>query len=66
MNRFKRILCVAGPAASGNSALKRAVALARNNHAELSLVDVVPRVTAGIGMPAGGPASAALQAAWVK
>jgi nucleotide-binding universal stress UspA family protein len=43
-------------------AVGRAVALAEHNQARLTLVDVVPRVTAGIGMPEGGPISGDLQA----
>ncbi len=62
MKRFKRILCFAEPDQSCKQALERAVALAENNQASLTVVDVVTRITAGIGMPDGGPISADLQA----
>jgi len=65
MKRFRNILCVVAPEAGGKSALKRAVTLAENNQAELMVVNVTERVTAGIGMPEGGPVSADLQAAIV-
>ena len=65
MKRFKNILCVVAPGKAAGPALERAVTLAENNQASLTVVDVVERVTAGIGMPAGGPISAELQAALV-
>jgi len=43
-------------------ALERAVSLAKNNQASLTVVDVVPHVTRGAGMFAGGPVLAELQA----
>jgi len=66
MKRFKDILCVLETQGVSESALERAVTLAENNQASLTVVDVVPRVTAGIGMPEGGPISADLQAAMVN
>jgi nucleotide-binding universal stress UspA family protein len=63
MKWFKNILCVIDAGKQCASLLKRAVALAESNQTNLTLVDVVPRVTAGIGMPEGGPISAHLQAA---
>ncbi|HSH29792.1 MAG TPA: universal stress protein, partial [Thiohalobacter sp.] len=45
------------------TAVERAVALAENNQATLTVIDVVDRETVGIGMPDGGPFSAELQAA---
>ena len=48
------------------SALERAVTLAENNQANLTVVAVAPLVTAGIGIPEGGPVSADLQAATVN
>lgn len=62
MKRFKNILCVIEDEESCKPALERAVTLAENNHAKLTVVDVIPRVTAGIGLPEGGPISADLQA----
>jgi len=44
-------------------ALERAVTLAENNQASLTVVDVVDRITAGIGMSEGGAISADLQSA---
>jgi universal stress protein E len=41
MKRFKNILLVAGDEGWKESALKRAVALAKNNHARLTVVDVM-------------------------
>ena len=61
MKRFKNILCVMEPDEVCKPALERAVALADNNQAGLTVVHVVPRITAGIGMPEGGPISADLQ-----
>ena len=66
MKRFKNILCVVQPGQACLPALERAVMLAENNQATLTVVDVVERVTAGIGMPEGGPISAELQAAMVS
>jgi nucleotide-binding universal stress UspA family protein len=66
MRRFKNILCVVELGKTCKPALERAVMLAENNQASLTVIDVVPRVTAGIGMPEGGPMSANLQAAMVN
>lgn len=66
MKRFKNILFVVEPEKACKPALERAVKLAENNQARLTVVDVVERVTAGIGMPLGGPISADLQAAIVN
>ena len=65
MKRFKDILCVVDPEEACEPALERAVALAESNQANLTLVDVVPRVIAGIGMAEGGPISDHLQAEMV-
>jgi nucleotide-binding universal stress UspA family protein len=61
MKRFKDILCVLQPDGSYEPALTRAVTLAENNQASLTVVAVLEPVTAGIGMPAGGPISLDLQ-----
>lgn len=66
MRRFKNILCVIEHGDASQPALERAVALAENNQSVLTVVDVIPHVTAGIGMPAGGPISRDLQAALVS
>jgi universal stress protein E len=64
MKRFKNILYVNEPA-DQESAIARAVSLAVNNQADLTVVDVIPTqvVTAGIGLPPGGPISNDLRAA---
>jgi len=66
MQRFKNILCVIEPSEARNAALERAVALAENNQASLTVVDVLPRVPSGIGGEGGGPISGELQAAMVR
>ena len=66
MKRFKNILCVAEHGEDAQPALERAVSLAENNQARLTVVDVIERVAAGIGMSADGPISADLQAAMVS
>lgn len=65
MKRFKDILCVVEAGEACEPALERAVTLAENNHASLTVVDVTERVATGIGKPEGGPISADLQAAMV-
>lgn len=65
MKRFKDILCVVDPEEACEPVIERAVALAESNQASLTLVDVVPRVIAGIGMAEGGPISDHLQAEMV-
>lgn len=64
MKRFKNILYVNEPTIDQASAVARAVSLAENNQADLSIVDVIPTqvVTAGIGLPPGGPISEDLRA----
>lgn len=61
MKRFNRILCVVDPLQPAEIVLERAVTLAENNQAELTVVSVAPLVTAGIGMTDGGPISADIQ-----
>jgi nucleotide-binding universal stress UspA family protein len=60
---FKNILCVVDTREECTNAIERAVTLAENNQANLTVIDVVYRITAGIGMPDGGPISADLQSA---
>jgi len=62
MKRFKDILCVLETGEACRPALERAVTLAENNQASLTVVEVIEPVTAGIPMPEGGPISADLQA----
>jgi nucleotide-binding universal stress UspA family protein len=47
MQRFKKVLCVLEHGEASKPALERAVALADNNQAELMVVDVIPRLSAG-------------------
>jgi len=63
MKRFKNILCVIDRWHPAIAVLERAVSLAQNNQAGLTVAVIVPRLTAGIGMPDGGPISAELQEA---
>jgi universal stress protein E len=65
MKRFKNILYVNEPTVDQKSAIARAVSLAENNQADLTIVDVIPTqvVTAGIGLSPGGPISNELRAA---
>lgn len=62
MKHFQNILYVSEPSVEQNSALARAVSLAENNQADLTVIDVIPQLSAGIGLPPGGPFSADLQA----
>ena len=66
MKRFKDILCVVEAGKACKPVLERAVTLAENNQGSLTVVSVADRITAGIGMPDGGPISAALQATTVS
>jgi len=61
MQRFKNILCIIDTETASSAAIQRAVTLARNNRAALTVVKVFDRVSAGIGMPDGGPISIELQ-----
>jgi len=63
MRRFKNLLCVVDPQQKPDAVLDRAVSLAKNNQAALTVVAVVPQMSAGIGMPDGGPISHDLQKA---
>jgi nucleotide-binding universal stress UspA family protein len=66
MKRFQDILCVVEPGEKSRDALARAITLAQNNQASLTVVVVAEIVTAGIGMPEGGAISADLQEALVS
>lgn len=61
LRRFHNILCALTPAEKNLPALARAVSLAASNQAPLTVVEVIPRLTAGYRLPDGGPASAELQ-----
>jgi nucleotide-binding universal stress UspA family protein len=66
MKRFKDILCMAEPGKECKLALERAVTLAENNQANLTVITVAPSISVGIGMPEGGPISTDLQATIVS
>jgi len=66
MKRFKDILYVAVAGEASKPALERAVTLAENNQARPTVVGATERITAGIGIPDGGPISAELQTAMVS
>lgn len=63
MKRFKEILCVVEPEKVCAPALERAVTLAENNQASLTVIGITPRIMANNDMPAGGPDSAELLSA---
>jgi len=62
MKRFKDILCVMEPQAACQCALERAVALAENNQARVTVATVTERVPEGIRIPEGGSGPGDLQA----
>ena len=66
MQRFKHILCVLEHGALSKPALDRAVALAENNQASLTVVNVAPQVPNGFRLPDSGPISVDLQSALVQ
>ncbi len=66
MNRFKDILCVMETGVACQSVMQRAVTLAENNQARLTVVEVIGQVSSGIGMPKGGPIAADIQTAMVN
>lgn len=61
MRRFKNILCVMAPQAACHSALERAVALAENNQAILTVATVTERAPQGSRLPEDGRDSGDLQ-----
>src|SRR5690606_37480805 len=65
MNAFKNILYVAESSVAQQASILRAVSLAENNQADLTVIDVVPGVAAGMIAASGGHASAELQAVMV-
>ena len=62
MKRFKDILCVMEPQAACQCALERAVALAENNQARVTVATVIERVPEGIRIPEGVPGPGDMQA----
>jgi len=65
MKRFKNILYVSEASVAQGPAIERAMSLAENNQADLTVIEVVPVVTGSIGTPPGGRTSAELQTAMV-
>ena len=61
MNHFNNILYVAEPSVAQQASIARAVSLAQNNQARLTVIAVLPPITSGIGMPPGGPITAQLR-----
>lgn len=66
MKQFERILYVSQASTADAPAMARAASLAENNQADLTVIGVVPVITAGIGMPPGGPISTKLQSVLVS
>ncbi|MGD8348163.1 MAG: universal stress protein [Gammaproteobacteria bacterium] len=66
MKRFKDILCIEEPGKECKPALERAVTLAENNQANLTVITVATSIRVGIGMPEDGPSSTELQATIVN
>jgi len=64
MRHFRNILYVNESSVEQATAIARAVSLAENNNARLTVLDVIPVITAGIGISPGGPISSELQT-WV-
>jgi universal stress protein E len=62
MQQFKNILCVIAPEEANRPTLERALTLAENNQAGLTVVDVIPHISVGYGLPDGGPISIDLRA----
>jgi nucleotide-binding universal stress UspA family protein len=66
MRRFKNILCVLTVTSQDRDAIERAVTLAQNNQARLTIVGVMERISLGMGMPDGGPISSQLQSVMLE
>lgn len=66
MKQFKNILYVAETSVAQGPAMARAASLAENNQANLTVIDVVPLITADFGVPPGGLIPPQLQSAMVS
>jgi len=66
MKQFKNIFYVCKASVAQEPAMARVVSLAKSNLAGLTVIDVVPVITAGIGMPPGGPVSTELHSTVVS
>ncbi len=65
MNTFRNILYVSESTVAQEASILRAVSLAENNQANLTVIDVIPNVGPRSGASRGGPTSKDLQAAVV-
>lgn len=63
MDLFKNILYLSENTVAQEASIMRAVSLAKNNQANLTVIDVVPVAVGSFGMPRGGPMTNELQAA---
>jgi nucleotide-binding universal stress UspA family protein len=66
MKRFKNILCVIEPDESSRHALQKAVTLAENNQASLTVASVIERIAPSANLPDDAPQSADIEAAISK
>lgn len=66
MKLFKHILYVSEASVAQGPSIARAVSVAENNQADLTVIDVIPALTAGIGVLPGGHTSGELQASIVS
>lgn len=65
MKLFNNLLYVFEQSTAQDTAIARAVSLAQNNQARLTIIDVIPEQKAKIGMPPDGPVSNDLTAAMI-
>lgn len=66
MKLFKHILYVSDASVAQEPSIARAVSVAENNQADLTVIAVIPALTAGIDMLPGGRTSSELQADLVR
>lgn len=66
MELFRNILYVSEVAVAQEASVARAVSLAENNQANLTVIDVIPAITTGLGILPGGHVSGELQEAMVS
>lgn len=61
MRTFENILCEISPGEAARPTLERALTLAENTQARLTVVEVIPHISVGYGLPDGGPISMQLR-----
>lgn len=66
MKLFKNILYVSEVSVAQGPSIARAVSVAENNQADMTVIDVIPAITVGIGTLPGGHTSDELQTAMVS